>query len=737
MVLRLETETEQDQNEFLRLERRGHTAVLWLDMPGESLNTLKAGFDQPFNQVLDQLAADEAVTAVIIASAKADNFVVGADVKMLQQAETAVAVAGLARTAQAVMDRIAGFPKPIVAAIHGDCLGGGLELALACHGRVAASRSHTRLGQPEVNLGLIPGAGGTQRLPRLVGLENALDLILTGKRLPPEPARRRGLVDEVVHPAVLIEAAAARAQTLAAEKSPPPLPQQLRQVVSEALDPKQIRSLLLEENPAGRRLVFKQAHDKTLAETHGNYPAPLRAIEVIRIGIEEGIEAGLEAEAKAFGELAMTPQAQRLMELFFARSAVQKAVWTAPDVTLMPIRKAAVVGAGLMGSGISNVTAAQADLVVRLKDIDDAAIRDGLRRIHRHLDKRRQRHRITEREMKEIMNRIRPSTTYTGFGRADIVIEAVLEDLALKRQVLADVAAHAPENFIFASNTSSLPIHQLAEGSPRPENVVGMHYFSPVEQTPLLEVVAGEQTAPEVVATCVDLGRRQGKTVIVVNDGPGFYTTRILAPYLNEAAHLLSEGVPIERIDAALVDFGFPVGPLKLLDEVGIDVAAKISRVLEDALGERMQPPAALADLTAVHRYGRKNGRGFYAYEEKNGRFQSTNDVDSHIYRLLDIEPDASPRQKTIVMRCLLPLLNEAARCYADGVLRTPRDGDVGAVFGLGFPPFLGGPFRYMDHKGLQEIVRLLDEHSEQYGRRFAPAPILQKMAREKKSFYP
>jgi 3-hydroxyacyl-CoA dehydrogenase / enoyl-CoA hydratase / 3-hydroxybutyryl-CoA epimerase len=729
-------QTEQVRNDILQIERRGKTAVLWLDVPGEKVNTLKAGFDDAFHLALDEIEQDDGLTAVVIASAKTDNFVVGADVKLLQRVETAAEVTRLARAAQKVMNRMADFPKPIVAAIHGQCLGGGLELALACHGRIATNHNDTRLGQPEVNLGLIPGAGGSQRLPRLVGLETALDLILSGRRLPARPAYKRGLLDEVVHPAILIEVAIERAQALTAPQDGRSLPQQMRHAVSEVLDPQKIRTLLLEDNPAGRKLIFKQAHDKTLAKTHGNYPAPLRAIDVIRTGIEDGMEAGLAMEAEVFGQLAVSPVAQQLMTLFFARNELKKETWVAAGVAPRPVRKVAVLGAGLMGSGITQVTAAKAGLPVRLKDVDNAALRHGLRLIWRALDERRWRRRISEREMQQILRRIRPATTYTGFSRADVVIEAVFEDLALKQKILAHAGQHAPEEFIFASNTSSLPIHKIAEAAPRPQNVIGMHYFSPVEQVPLLEIVVTGQTAPDVIATCVALGKQQGKTVIVVNDGPGFYTTRILAPYLNEAAYLLAEGVPIKTIDDALVAFGFPVGPLKLLDEVGIDVGAKISRVLADAFGERMQPPAALAQLEAEARHGRKNGTGFYKYVQKNGRFQSANGVDSSIYRLLDIKPKAGLPHEVIVQRCLLPLVNEAARCYEEGILRSARDGDIGAVFGLGFPPFLGGPFRYVDAQTAAQIVRQLNVFHKQHGVRFAPAPILQKMAQEKRGFY-
>ncbi len=400
-----------------------------------------------------------------------------------------------------------------------------------------------------------------------------------------------------------------------------------------------------------------------------------------------------------------------------------------PAVVPREVRKVGVLGAGLMGSGISFVTAAEAGLPVRLKDVGHEPLRKALGAIRGLLSERAARRRQRAAEVERRMMLIRPTTDYSGFRRADVVIEAVVEDLEVKRRVLAEAEAAAGPEAIFATNTSSIPIDRIAEGARRPGRVVGMHYFSPVDRMPLLEVVAGKRTEPWVVATCVALGKAQGKTVIVVRDGPGFYTTRILGPYVNEAGHLLAEGVPVEEIDEALLRFGFPVGPLKLLDEVGIDTAHKIAKVLHEAFGERMAPAPALEKVFADGRAGRKNGRGFYRYADR-GRGGAGRRVDPTVYDAIGVRPAGGHDPEAIARRLVLPMVNEAVRCFAEGILRSARDGDVGAVLGLGFPPFRGGPFRYLDGRGAAAVRADLEELRRRHGERFAPAPLLEDLAR-------
>jgi 3-hydroxyacyl-CoA dehydrogenase/enoyl-CoA hydratase/3-hydroxybutyryl-CoA epimerase len=385
-----------------------------------------------------------------------------------------------------------------------------------------------------------------------------------------------------------------------------------------------------------------------------------------------------------------------------------------------------------MGGGIAYVSI-QADVAVRLKDRDDEGVARGLRYVREILEERTKRRSITPIERDLTFARLSGTTDYSGFRTADVVIEAVFEDLALKHAVLREVEAVTRQDCIFASNTSSIPISKIAEASSRPETVVGMHYFSPVHKMPLLEIIRTDKAEPWAIATAVALGKKQGKTCIVVRDGVGFYTSRILAPYMNEAAYLLSEGVPVEAIDEALVDWGWPVGAMQLLDEVGIDVGAHVARIMHEAFGDRMVPPAVMAKLGTDDRKGRKNGRGFYVYD---GKKKGRRPVDESVYRALGLEPKARIPAEEIQMRCSLQMVNEALRCFGEGILRTPRDGDIGAVFGLGFPPFRGGPFRYVDSLGPAEVLRRLQGYCDRFGPRWTPAEPLVEMARTGARFY-
>jgi len=700
-------------------------ALVLYDVPGEAVNTLRHGFQEEFEAAFGRLGEDSAVKAILLASAKPDSFVAGADIEMLSRIKTAAEASALARGGQQAMQRLeeAGKRKPVVAAIHGAALGGGLELALACTYRIASDDRGTQLGQPEVQLGLIPGAGGTQRLPHLIGIAQALDLILTGKSVRAQKARKLGLVDEVVPKAILLEVARRRARELAAGelriergKVELKLPKLLRTEV--------LQQIVLEDNPVGRKILFQQARKALLEKTRGHYPAPERALEAIRIGTEKGPEEGYRAEANFFGELVVSDVSRRLVEIFFATQALKKDTGVDdPSARPRKVEKVAMLGAGLMGAGIAYVTA-DAGIAVRLKDKDDAALGRGLKQIAGILDERARRKRLSPREREEKLALITVTTDYSGIRNADVVVEAVFEDLSTKHAVVREVEREAP-NAIFASNTSSIPIGLIAEVASRPQNVVGMHFFSPVHKMPLLEVIRGRSTGAEAVATVVALGKRIGKTVIVVNDGPGFYTSRILAPYVNEAAFMFNDGAAVEDIDRALVDFGFPVGPMQLLDEVGIDVGSKVAHIMHEAFGARLAPPAGFEKLVESGRLGRKSKKGFYLYGESKEK-----EVDRTVYELTaQGQRRNSPTTGEIAERCVLQMVNEAAHCLGEGILRSARDGDVGAVFGLGWPPFRGGPFRYADSLGAAQVVERLRRYQEKFGVRFMPAPKLVQLA--------
>jgi 3-hydroxyacyl-CoA dehydrogenase/enoyl-CoA hydratase/3-hydroxybutyryl-CoA epimerase len=702
-------------------ELQDSIALVTFDLPGEPVNKLTAAVKVEFEALLIRLRDDAEIKGAVLISGKPDTFIAGADIEEFTALTTQAEAERLSFEGQEMVNRVETLPKPVVAAIHGACLGGGLELALACHYRVATDHRKTQLGLPEVQLGLIPGAGGCQRLPRLIGLRAALDMILTGKSERAAKALRLGLADEVVPPSILRRTALAATQRLVREGLP-------RRNARGGL-----QALFLDRTPAGRRLVYRGARAQVLKRTGGHYPAPLAALETVRVGLEHGITAGLAEEHHAFGQLAVGDVSRKLVQIFFATTALKKDDGI-PSGSASPrqIRRLAVVGAGFMGSGIAGTAALNVEVDTRLKDADLARVGKGLGAATAILQDRLQRRRITRPQFERLSALISGGDTYAGFGRADLVIEAVFEELAVKRKVLADVEAVTRPDTIFASNTSTLPIHDIAAEAQRPDRVLGMHFFSPVEKMPLLEVIPTDRTAPEAIVTAVRFGRRMGKTVIVVNDRPGFWVNRILSPYLNEAGLMVAEGVPIERIDRTATAWGFPVGPIALLDEIGLDVAHKAAETMRAAFGERMKGGNTLDRMLAAGRLGRKNGRGFYRY--RKGRKAGP---DGAVHGVLGTRPAEDVAGELIERRLVYAMLNEAAMACAESVIRSARDGDIGAIYGIGFPPFRGGPLRLIDDLGASRVVSTLHELEDQFGERFRPAPALAEMARQGARYYP
>lgn len=693
-------------------------AILTLDLPGEPVNKITAAVRAEFDTVLGQLKNDGAVRAVILISGKPDTFIAGADIEEFTELTTQAEAEALSRDGQALVDRVDQLPKPIVAAIHGACLGGGLELALACDYRIATDHPKTVLGLPEIQLGLLPGAGGCQRLPRLIGVRAALDMILAGKSEPASKAFRLGIVDELVPPSILRKIAGQAADRLATRGIP---------------YRKKGGGFLLEGNGLGRRLVYAIARKQVMKKTGGNYPAPLAALETVRESMEHGMRRGLEFEHRKFGELAMTDVSHKLVQLFFATTALKKDDGVPPgSATARTINFLGIVGAGFMGAGIAGTAATTAKVQVGLKDTDLPRVGKGLKAAADILADRLKRRRITRPEFTRLKALISGSDQWYVTRKADLVIEAVFEDIAVKQAVVADLEAVTSPETIVATNTSTIPIAQIAETARRPDRVLGMHFFSPVEKMPLLEVIPTDRTSAETIVTAVDFGRKLGKTVIVVRDHPGFWVNRILSPYLNEAGHLLAEGTPIEALDRTMTRWGFPVGPIALLDEVGLDVAAKAGAVMHAAFGERLKPSEVVAKMIADQRLGRKNGRGFYHYHKghKTG-------VDEKVYDLLGIRPQEKHSPASIEQRLVYIMLNEAAMAAGEGVVRSPRDGDIGAIFGIGYPPFRGGPLRLIDELGAASVVRTLNNLVSAYGARFAPCPTLVAMGAEGRKFYP
>ncbi|HYW31223.1 MAG TPA: fatty acid oxidation complex subunit alpha FadJ [Gemmatimonas sp.] len=702
-------------------------AIVMYDQPGSPVNTLNTRIAPVFDRIFDMVDGDSEITALVLLSAKRDSWIAGADIAELSQVATPMQGEDLSRGGQRLLNRLASLRKPTIAAMHGSVLGGGLETALACTHRIATEHPKTILAFPEVQLGLIPGAGGTQRLPHTVGLQAALDMILTGKNIRAKRALSMGLVHELVHPAVLREVALRRARELGRGERPA-----LRDRPGTVRE--HATTTLLEDNSLGRRVVFRQARETVLKKTKGAYPAPLFAIDAIQKGYADGFEAGLLEEASRFGDLAVHPVTKQLVYLFFATTALKKdtGLDDGETATGRSVRKAGILGAGFMGAGIASV-AVQAGTLVRLKDASLERVNTGWRAVRDVLRERLKKKQITRAAMDDMMSLVGGTTDYSGFSNTDLVIEAVFEDLAVKHAVLRETEAVAP-NAIFASNTSTIPIADIARASAHPERVIGMHFFSPVHKMPLLEVIVTPETSAETTATVVQYGRLIGKTVIVVRDGPGFYVNRILSPYINESGKLLDQGAGIEAVDDAMTAFGFPVGPFTLLDEVGLDIAGKSGPIMEAAFGARMARATTLERVVASGRLGRKSRRGFYRYDT-DGKRQG---IDETIYSLTPVgSTRRSFERSEMQRRAVFAMLNEAVRCLEEGIIRSPRDGDIGAVFGIGFPPFLGGPFRHLDTLGLPAVVRQLDELNQEFPGRFEPAALLRRLSESGTSFHP
>lgn len=701
---------------YLNITKKENVAVITLNQPGEKVNTLNEAMMDQFANFLDDLESDVSLKGAVLISGKENNFIAGADIEMFKARETAEEIEQLSLDGHKILNRVESSSKPIVVAMHGSCMGGGLELSLACHYRIASGHSKTIMALPEVKLGILPGTGGTQRLPRLIGIQKSLNYMLTGKNIYARQAYKMGLVDELVHKDALEEAAIKAVHNVSSGKF-------------ERTDKRTSMEKMIEGNGLGRKIVFSQALKQTLAQTKGNYPAPEKILDAVEYGYKHGKEKGLLNEAKLFGELGATQESRALVNLFFAMNNAKKN----PQKDLVkPVNKIGVLGAGLMGSGIADVSINKGKYSVLLKDRDLESAAKGEQGIWEDLNKKSEKRIITKFERDEIASRVTGVDSYAGFDGLNLVIEAVFEDLNLKHKIIKEVEEVTSDDTIFASNTSSLPISEIAKASSHPENVIGMHYFSPVQKMPLLEIITTEQTADWVTATAYEVGVKQGKTVIVVNDGPGFYTTRILAPFMNEALLLLEEGASIEFLDKAMKQFGYPVGPMALLDEVGFDVGAHVGETMKpmfDKRGARSSEKAQ--ELFDAGYLGRKNKKGMYLYSDGKKK-----EVNTGIYKYFGGTNRTNPDMETAQFRMALTMINEAAYCLEEGILKSATDGDLGAILGLGFPPFLGGPFRYIDRLGADVIVKKLNGFADEFGPRFKPASILMDKAKKGETFH-
>ena len=699
------------------------------DDPDRSHNVLTEEVLRVLDGLVAQVAAatvEGTLGALLIRSGKPGSFIAGADVEAI----AAVAESGdrrraaeAARAGQALFARIAALRVPTVAAIRGICLGGGTELALACDHRVCDDDGRTRIGLPEVQLGILPAWGGTTRLPRLVGLRAALGLMLTGKPARFSKARRIGLVDQVFPRRQFEERSLGFVRALAAGSGP-------KRPARRAGRRHGIAAHILDGTAPGRAIVLRAARKRVLGRTGGRYPAPLKILEVVRRGLGRSVATSLELEARGAGELVVSPQCRNLLFLFQLREGARKGPW-AVGGRAAPVGRMAVVGAGHMGGGIAQV-AAYRDIPVRMKDVRHEAVAGGLAYARSIFDGAVKRRTLRRRDAMRKMGLISGGLDYAGVGQADLVVEAVVERMDVKKTVLREVEAVVGSPAMIATNTSSLSVDEMASALSRPGRFAGMHFFGPVHRMPLVEIVRGEKTDPDTIETIAALVVRLGKVPVVARDGPGFLVNRILGLALNEAGHLLDEGCDAQALDRIWTHFGMPMGPCRLIDEVGMDIARHAGDTLAEAFGERMSPAASLVALGKSGRLGRKGGRGFYLYA--GGRRKG---FDPTVYADMG-QPSrrSTPDPAYARDRMVLAMVNEAARILEDRIVTSAADVDLGMVMGTGFPPFRGGLLRYADDRGLAEVLKVVEGFRDTLGSRFQPSLLLGELAEAGQTFH-
>ncbi len=715
-----------------KLETNDGIGTLTLDVPGEKVNVLSTPVMRELDEILRSLQAGADLRCLVVRSAKSGTFIAGADLSEIASIADETSAKAKSSSGEEVLNRLDDLPFPTIAVVDGTALGGGLEIALTCDYRIVTDHPKTTLGLPECSLGIIPGFGGTYRLPRLVGLVQALPLILTGKPVDGKKAFRIHLADAYVPSAFVedrtrefidtISTIAGRRALLRRRRRPLPV-------------------LLLERTPVGRYLLFRRARQDVLRKTGGNYPAPIAAIGVLKRTVHRSRRRSLEIECAAFSLLAPTQESKNLVDLFFAQQHAKKqaALRAAAGGPPRRTQQAAVLGAGVMGGRIAWLFT-KSDIPVVMKDIAWDAVQkgyDSALQVYRELQKRR---RYDEREVNLKMHHLHGVLDYRSVGKPDVVVEAVVENIGVKKQVLSEVEKQVGERALIVSNTSSLSIEEMASSLEHPERFAGMHFFNPPNRMPLVEVIAGRRTSPDAVRDTALLASALGKTPVVVQDCPGFLVNRLLMPYLNEAVHLLDEGVDYTRVDRLIRQFGMPMGPFRLLDEIGIDIGYEVAETLKAAYGERMETARffdALKERSEL--LGVKSGRGFYLHTPSNGlghepapNPQMRDLIRKHVH----IGSRGAESDFDIVHRPVMSMINEAARALEEKIVEGPADVDLALVLGTGFPPFRGGLLRYADHLGIKAVHDTLSRYAGLQGPRFAPAPLVKKLAFDGGRFY-
>jgi len=686
--------------------------MIRLGHPGERVVTLTMERMASLREALQKVRA-ERPRAVVIAGPHVDMFTAGADLNLIAGVTDPSVGEKLAREGQAVYDEIAALPCISIAAISGPCVGGGCELVLACNLRLISDAKSSQIGLPEVKLGILPGFGGTQRLPRLIGVVRALNIITAAKILKPKEALHAGLVNEIVAVDKLMD----RANQLASGEA--------------KLAPRTLKFFdkLTTFNSLARSWVKSKAQKQVARAAKGFYPAPVSALNSIFYGLEHGMQAGLKNEARELGRLIVTPESKSLVRVFFLDEKA-KSIGKSAKKSVEHVH-AVVIGAGVMGAGIASIMARN-ECAVILKDTADASLQRGMNQIKTYLQHSRS---LSDQEKSFILNRVEGTTSASSnLGNANFAIEAIFEELEIKKRVLGEVADLMPPDSIIATNTSSLSVTEIASAIKSPERVVGMHFFNPVPKMPLVEIIRGKLTSDRTISIVAALATKLGKSPIVVKDVPGFLVNRILTPYLNEAAFLLEE-YSTQEIDKAALSFGLPMGPLRLLDEIGLDVAMHVQEIMLKGYGDRMRGPTFTKLLVDTGRKGQKSGSGFYKFADKEAA------ADPEIRNILKLAPAKQASDlRTIKERLIVSLVNEAVRCLDEGVAGAPGPEaacqiDLGTVFGMGFPPFHGGVLNYADSVGAAKLLEALQGFEKSYGARFSPAPGIVERAKSGKHF--
>lgn len=712
--------------ESIKIVPQGEIAVVEFDLVGEKVNKFSTPVMMRLQEVLGELKKSS-YKAVIFKSNKPKIFIAGADIEEIKGMTTKEQFDAAVKGGQDVMNMVEDLPMPTIAAVNGACMGGGCEFILACDYRIASEDNSTKIGLPEIQLGILPGFGGTQRMPRVLGLQASLDIILAGKSVNAKKALKIGLVDKMVHPNLLDEQAVKWAKEIIAGGG------KKRRKKFEA---KGAMNKVL-ESALGRGIVFKKAREGVMKATKGHYPAPLKALEVIQktYGMSDR-DAGMRIEREGFCELGVTEISKNLIHVFYLTEMVKKQNGV-PGVDVKPkeVKAIGILGAGTMGGGIAYV-AADKGIQVRMKDLNQEALGKGLKHASDLWMKLVKRKSIDKYQFQQKMDAVSVTTDYSGFKNLDVVVEAIVEDMGIKQKVIGECAGQMRPDAIIATNTSSLSVTEMSKGHPRPEYFAGMHFFNPVNKMPLVEVIRGEKTSDETISTIYELSKKMGKMPVVVKDGPGFLVNRLLMPYMAEAAFLMQEGMSIEVVDKAYVqDFGMPMGPFELMDEVGLDVCLKVLKIFKKAFGDRIEVAPCMEALEKSGRLGRKNGKGFYHYSEDGKR----GDVDQSIYAALGLGQPTNPYDtKECIERGVFAMVNEVSLALIeDRIVETPNEVDLAMIMGTGFPPFRGGLMKYTDSVGTQYVADQLAMYaSSRKASRLKPSTPLTNMAKSNSKFY-